>query len=67
MNTADLLSSVDSEIATLKQVRELLAGDGQITRTVNGPGRKRTLSAEARERIAAAQRRRWAKQKKAAN
>lgn len=66
MNTADLLASIDSEIATLQQVRALLAGNGHSTETVRGPVKKRTMSAEARERIAAAQRKRWAKQKKAA-
>jgi hypothetical protein len=66
MNTTDLLSSIDSEIARLQQVRALLAGqDGHIP-TVRGPRKKRTLSAEARAKIAAAQRKRWAKQKKAA-
>lgn len=66
MDTSELLTAVDSEIATLKQARALLAGNGHSTETVRGPVKKRTMSAEARERIAAAQRKRWAKQKKAA-
>ncbi|HYF37910.1 MAG TPA: hypothetical protein VD994_21590 [Prosthecobacter sp.] len=38
-------------------------GEAKVARKKRG---KRTMSAEAREKIAAAQRRRWAKQKKAA-
>ena len=38
------------------------AGEAVVTRKKKG---KRTMSPEAREKIAAAQRRRWAKQKKA--
>ena len=62
MDTAQLISEIDSEISRLQQARALLAGG----HTVNGAqprGGKRTLSAEARARIAAAQRKRWAKQK----
>lgn len=65
MNTSELLSQIDAEISRLRQVRSLLAGtDG--TRGAFFGGKKRTLSADARARIAAAQRKRWAKQKKAA-
>ena len=63
MNLNEILSSIDSEIASLQQARALLAGQ------VAGKGRaikKRTLSAEARAKISAAQRKRWAAQKKAA-
>lgn len=64
MNTSELLSSIESEIATLQQVRALLAGHPQHGRK---PGRKkRRISAAGRARIAAAQRARWAKLKKAA-
>jgi hypothetical protein len=67
MNTSDLLSSIDSEIAMLRQVRALLVGESRPHGVGVGNGRKRgTMSAEARARIAAAQRKRWAKQKKAA-
>lgn len=65
MITTDLLSAIDSEIATLKQARALLAGQAGYVR-LGGPAKKRVLSAEARKRIADAQRKRWAKQKKAA-
>lgn len=66
MDTTSLLSSIESEISTLQQVRSLLAGQDGLVRRGPKPGKKRTMSAEARERIAAAQRKRWAKQKRAA-
>jgi len=60
----DILCQIDSEIQHLTQARALLAG----TDAANGGGRsgtRRNLSPEARARIAAAQKRRWAKQRKA--
>ena len=63
MDTAQLISEIDSEISRLQQVRALLAGGRSAVRTKR-PETRRTLSAEARARIAAAQRKRWAKQKK---
>jgi hypothetical protein len=67
MAISDLLSSIDSEIARLQQARFLLAGVSTGTRVEPRPVKaKRILSAAARERIAAAQRKRWAAQKKAA-
>jgi hypothetical protein len=65
MNVTELLSQIDSEISRLHEARNLLTGHGTGNGRVVKPRRKRVLSAEARERIAAAQRRRWAKQKKA--
>lgn len=67
MNTSELLSSIDAEITRLRQARALLAGqDGYPSpRLPSGP-KKRFMSAEARKRIGDAQRKRWAKQKKAA-
>jgi hypothetical protein len=62
MDTNRLLASIDSEIATLQQVRALLTGQKGHARL----GRKRVLSAEGRARIAEAQRKRWAKQRRAA-
>ncbi|MGO9316497.1 MAG: hypothetical protein ACLPXT_12150 [Terracidiphilus sp.] len=70
-----ILALIDAEIASLQQVRSLLASTGKVT--VKGTGRKtqkaakapkrgkkrRVLSAEARKRIADAQRKRWAAQK----
>jgi hypothetical protein len=71
MAISDLLSSIDSEIARLQQARSLLAGVSTGTHGEYAAGSrpvraKRTLSAAAREKIAAAQRKRWAAQKKAA-
>jgi hypothetical protein len=67
MNITELVSAIDSEIAILQQVRALLAGqDGHTSRTVKPAKKRRVMSADARARIAAAQRKRWAKQKKAA-
>jgi hypothetical protein len=71
---SDILSSLDSEIRLLKQARALLIGTisngvsrgGSTYQTVNGPRKKRVLSPEARERIAAAQRKRWARLKRGA-
>jgi outer membrane PBP1 activator LpoA protein len=62
MDTAQLISEIDSEISRLQQARALLAGNHTVNRAK--PHRsKRILSADARARIAAAQRKRWAKQK----
>lgn len=74
METKQILEEIDAEIARLTHVRNLLAGGkgGTSFRRANGakptgsPRKKRVLSAEARARIAAAQKKRWAKQKKAA-
>jgi hypothetical protein len=75
MKLNEIVAALDDEISRLKKVRSLLAGTkGTVIHAatsfgfgVNGktPRRKR-LSAAARARIAAAQKRRWARQKKAA-
>lgn len=61
-----ILAAIDEEIAQLQKARKLLdtfnvvqdhAGESAPTR------KRRNLSAEARERIAEAQRKRWAKRK----
>jgi hypothetical protein len=72
MTIDSILSQLDSEIARLTQVRSLLAQSAKATSKL-GIGRnskagtrrrkKRVLSAEARKRIADAQRKRWAAQK----
>jgi len=59
MDTKQILTELDKEIALLTQIRALLTG------TKSAP-KRRPLSAEARKRIADAQRKRWAKAKKAA-
>ncbi|MGH9599449.1 MAG: hypothetical protein ACRD27_06265 [Terracidiphilus sp.] len=73
MANDSILAQIDSEIARLTQVRSLLANAGDIAVTVNNSnskvkkapvkaktGKRRPLSAEARKRIAEAQRKRWA-------
>jgi hypothetical protein len=65
MNTTELLSSVEFEIATLKEVRSILVGKNTHVRSGRRPGKKRTMSADARARIAAAQKKRWAAWKRA--
>lgn len=63
MNTTELLFQIDAELSRLNQARALLVGSNNGVRR-GRPGRKKhTMSAEGRARIAAAQRRRWAKQK----
>jgi hypothetical protein len=73
LNTKEILEHINSEISRLQQVRALLQGatNGHKKASVSGSSApkvkgKRVLSVEARKKIAAAQRRRWAKAKKAA-
>jgi hypothetical protein len=76
MQTTQIIAELDAEIARLQQVKALLNGT-----TTRGPGRpaasaiaaataaapkKRILSPEARAKIAAAQKKRWAKVRKTA-
>jgi hypothetical protein len=68
MTVTNLVSSTDAEIARLLEARNLLAADVSTstskaaTKKTTG---KRVMSAAGRKRIADAQRKRWAKQKKA--
>jgi hypothetical protein len=65
MNSRDILSAIDEEIARLQNVRALLSND--VITSSKVPARKqRKMSAAARKKIADAQRKRWAKQKGAA-
>jgi hypothetical protein len=72
LNTKEILDHINDEISRLEQVKSLLQGSTNgHTRgasSVNGaaPKGKRVLSVEARKKIAAAQRKRWAKARKAA-
>ena len=70
MNREQIIAALDDEIGKLNQVRKLLqsaSGHRLLSTTPSAKtGKKRVLSPEARQRIAAAQRRRWAKQKKEA-
>ena len=73
MTIDSILSQIDAEIARLTEVRKLLAGAGTVSKATPGhkaataapkKGRKkRVLSADARKRIADAQRKRWAAQR----
>lgn len=71
MSREQILSAIDDEISKLQQARKLLqsSGGSKLVSGLPSKGRKtrarRTLSPEARARIAAAQKRRWAKQKAA--
>jgi hypothetical protein len=74
LNTKEILEHINSEISRLQQVKALLQGTtnghSRSTGSVNGSAApkvkgKRVLSVEARKKIAAAQRKRWAKARKA--
>jgi hypothetical protein len=59
-----ILIAIDEEIARLRQVRAILAGSGQASSSKAAAGSvkpRRQLSAKARNAIAEAQRKRWAK------
>jgi hypothetical protein len=56
MPISEILKQIDAEIDRLTMVRKILAGETAQPRR----GGKRTLSADARQRIGEAQRRRWA-------
>ncbi len=72
MTREEIIAAIDEEIDRLEKVRELLqaAGSGKFAGSIGRKSasapKKRNLSPEARARIAAAQKRRWAKQKAAA-
>jgi hypothetical protein len=74
MAIESILAQIDEEIAKLTQIRSLLSTTGVAAKKVALPKAKktaakaktrkrRTLSPEARKRIADAQRKRWAAQK----
>jgi hypothetical protein len=60
MNTTELLSSIDSEIARLQEARALLAGQNGHAPRGRKPAKKHKMSADARARIGAATKARWA-------
>jgi hypothetical protein len=70
MDTNSILKAIDAEIKSLQEARALLSLEGRPARGTRGrraaapvekaAGKKRTLSPEARKRIAEAQKRRWA-------
>jgi hypothetical protein len=82
MNFDAILAAIDDQIAKLEQARSMLAGGPALVlkkpvgrpkkvaatplaKTTTAPA-KRVMSEEARARIAAAQKKRWAATKKAA-
>jgi hypothetical protein len=74
LNTKEILEHINGEISRLHQVKALLQGStnghtrgaGSVNSSASKVKGKRVLSVEARKKIAAAQRRRWAKARKAA-
>jgi hypothetical protein len=73
MGSQSIIAAIDKEIARLRDVRKVLARNGKIAEPKRASKAgiavkkkaKRKLSPEARERIAAAQRKRWAAARKA--
>lgn len=64
-NIASILKSIDEEIVLLEQAKAILIGEKSSARVRKAITRqKRALSPEARKKIADAQKRRWAKDKK---
>jgi hypothetical protein len=76
MDRKQILEAIDEEITRLQRVRDLLSATNgrRVLSKINAktgangdhPVKKRILSEDARNRIAAAQKRRWAKQHKEA-
>ena len=70
MNTSSIVAALDDEIAALRHARAVLAGNGVNRRSGRAAGpakrsvKRRKLSAAARAKIAAAQKLRWARQKR---
>jgi hypothetical protein len=71
VNTESIVAALDAEIARLQLARTLIAhrsvaafGYSDVSLSNDLKPKKRNLSPAARERIAAAQRKRWAKQRK---
>lgn len=63
MDTEKIVAAIDREIGNLQQARDILAGARKPPQRETRM--KRVLSPEARQRIATAQKKRWAKQKAA--
>jgi hypothetical protein len=66
MDLSQILKSLDSEIERLRSAKRILEGfegHGITAKSTRNGRRRRKMSKEARDRIAAAQRARWAKVK----
>jgi hypothetical protein len=68
MNTSELIAAIDAEISRLQEARELLVlmALRESMEPSRQAKRKNVMSPEARARISAAQKKRWAQQKRAA-
>jgi hypothetical protein len=68
MDTSTIIAAIDDELEVLNRVRNVLSGHGAVPSAPASQRlpRKRKLSAKARKAISDAQKRRWAKQKRAA-
>ncbi len=73
MDTRSLIAAIDAEISRLQQVKALLSGPARTQHTNPHPAatalkstKRHRMSATARNKIAAAQRARWAKFRKSA-
>jgi hypothetical protein len=78
MDTASIIQEIDAEISRLEHAKAILSGTAikrspgrpkrteAVLKTVAVEPTKRVLSVEARARIAAAQKLRWAKSRRAA-
>lgn len=64
LKVAEQLEALETELASIMAGSEK-GSSKTASAKVDGRKKKRTMSPEAREKIAAAQRKRWAKQKKA--
>jgi hypothetical protein len=68
INWPNVIAALDAEISRLQRARKVLAALMTLREAIE-PRRqakkKRTMSADARARISAAQKKRWAQQKKA--
>jgi hypothetical protein len=64
MDLEAIVQDIDAEISRLEKVRALLTGHTAPLKRGFPPSERPTISAEGRARIAAAQKKRWAKAKR---
>jgi hypothetical protein len=64
MDITGIVEAIDAEILRLQQAKALLTTDTAPLKRGVPPAMKRTMSAEGRARIIAAQKARWAKVKR---
>jgi hypothetical protein len=72
LNTNEIIASIDAQIAKLQEAKALLSGNS-LKKTLGRPKKvaavtkpaKRVMSAEGKSKIALAQKKRWAKSKRA--